>query len=980
MAYALTLTGRNDTRYTIFENNQVLTADQLNDLHQYLNLQDRATRTKVIGVGIIGGLEIGQLATGSIVVSRGAAITTDGDLAWFDSDLEFDGFRKFTDPDARYAPFRAATDAAVELFELVNINPRTTGDSTPLKDFEAKTNSRMRSYTGVLYLEEYELDADQCTGADCDNRGKEVIRNWRFLLVNDSQLKLLMNNMPQLNTSYFALGDVRLKRIVINPAIDTYAELQASFNAALSAKDDIKANLEKLWSLCGTLADDILGANPVPEWQQLLESQFAQFQKTNFVQYLYDYYRDLADAYQELKELLFDDNSILCPDVLLFPKHILLGSVKKAVALSVPQLRNINTRFKSNFSFNADALLLRFHAINFDEPNRHIFYESPVLNAKSERRQKIRFGFVRLNALIKSFNVPATTAIGTTANIRITPGNFLDKPLGSRAIPYYYGFGRNTNTVPAYWSHEANVKRREDDHRSYFADKYSNDPFATQPFGFDMSETEFYRIEGHIGFKYQEVERRLTDIINQNNLPINIMTIQVERNLQTVPIKPWYFNYLHNYELIQRRSIIDQLSQAELTHNSFAEELKKDTSRVNDLQVITPILTSFNSAKTNFMNSWGGTNRAANTQQFTADVETLTKSASDFKANTKQFSFSNTAAPHDFVINTNSHIKLDLINDLINQQIERKKNELLLGNFLVKNPGLEHAGGVLRGGTFILVYTANDNVVVADFMLPYAMVDNDLTPPPAIKPLPVKPRYEIPRLFEKIPNYELLLNRKFVDLDGRFAKVNTDFASSFDLFSKDLSQKQQNTLSLVNSRMMDFDNRFANVNDTIDGKVTKQVGSRIEDVTKQFQTTVQTTLAGEQNKFYNSFITTLKLDAGKGTVVVPGKQGIVIGDIDLTPSIDRMKDITTEIRQTPNMTPDVRKAREIELNKLTSEINAVTSRIGTTGIDLDTATKIKALQFDVVEAMNVVTDVSVRNNMGTVNNQIRNTILRNPIR
>jgi hypothetical protein len=979
MAYALTVTDRNDTRYTIFENNQVLTADQLNDLHQYLNLQDRATRTKVIGVGIVGGLDIGALPSGNVVVSRGAAITTDGDLAWFDDDMEFNGFRKFADADAKYAPFMVQTDQTIGLFELVNLNPRTNDGSEPLKTFERTTNSKLSSYTGVLYLEEYELDADQCTGADCDNRGKEVIKNWRFLLVHNNQIRLLLSTLPQMNRAYFQLPDIRLQRVVLNPSIDTFAELQASFAATFVIKDGIKAGLEKLWSLCGQLTDDLLGSNPVPEWHQLLDTQFAQLEKGLFVQYLYDYCRDLADAYHELKELLFDDNSILCPKVHLFPKHVLLGEVKNAVAL--PQINNRFSSSRSNFSFASLSSILRFRHNHFDNDTRHLFYESPVLNAKGERLQQVRFGMVRINTLIRSFSVPGTAAIGNAARIRITPSPFMDKPLGNRAIPYYFGFGKDSANVPAYWCLAANVRNREDLHRAYFAENYSRNAFATQPFAFDGGEVEFYRIEGHIGFKYPEVEKRLNDIITQHNLPINIVTIQVERNLLTVPIKPWYFNYLHHYELIQRRSIIDQLSQAELTHNSLAEELKRDNSRSADLAQINPILNTFNTAKANFANTWGGTNRAANTQQFVAEVEALSKTAGDFKMSTRQFSFSNTAAPHDFVINTNSHIKLDLINDLINQQIDRKKNELLLGNFLVKNPGLEHAAGVLRGGTFVLVYTANDQVVVADFMLPYATIDHDLVPPPTIKPIPIKPRYELPKLFEKIPQYEGLFNRKLADLDSRFAKVNTDFASTLDLFNKDFSQRHKNTETLVASRMMDFDSRFANVNETIDSKVTRQVTGKFEDVTKEFKTTVQTTLEREQNKFYNSFISTIKFEPGKTTGVnTPGRTGVVLADVDVTPTIERMRDITQEIRQNPNMTPDVRKQREGELGKLSAELNNLTSRAAQLGMDADTMSRVKAIQFDMNEALNVITDVGMRSNIGNINNQMRNTIVRGGFR
>jgi len=94
----------------------------------------------------------------------------------------------------------------------------------------------------------------------------------------------------------------------------------------------------------------------------------------------------------------------------------------------------------------------------------------------------------------------------------------------------------------------------------------------------------------------------------------------------------------------------------------------------------------------------------------------------------------------------------------------------MLGNFMKKNPGLEHAGGVLRGGTFVLVYTSNDDKVVADFMLPYASVDKDVVPePPTIKPLPLPdfPKFQIPKVFEKVPLYKKIIDEKAFDVDEK---------------------------------------------------------------------------------------------------------------------------------------------------------------------------------------------------------------------
>ena len=41
------------------------------------------------------------------------------------------------------------------------------------------------------------------------------------------------------------------------------------------------------------------------------------------------------------------------------------------------------------------------------------------------------------------------------------------------------------------------------------------------------------------------------------------------------------------------------------------------------------------------------------------------------------------------------------------------------GDFISQHPGIEHFGGVLRGGTFVLLADAKNETVIADFMLPY---------------------------------------------------------------------------------------------------------------------------------------------------------------------------------------------------------------------------------------------------------------------
>src|SRR5690606_16775688 len=185
-----------------------------------------------------------------------------------------------------------------------------------------------------------------------------------------------------------------------------------------------------------------------------------------------------------------------------------------------------------------------------------------------------------------------------------------------------------------------------------------------------------------------------------------------------------------------------------------------------------------------------------NFTQMKFSVSSLITAAANIKANTKQYTFSNAATPHDFVSNTDVLQKTDIISNLFQQQIIKKKEELMLGNFMKLNPGLEHTGGVLKGGTFVLVYTSDDKKVVADFMLPYASIDKDVVvDPPIYRPLPIPEppilKFPVDTLFEATPYYKVDLNQtisdyaKLDDLTNQVDnKVNEKFVeveSKFDL-------------------------------------------------------------------------------------------------------------------------------------------------------------------------------------------------------
>ncbi len=827
MGNVLNNISKDNTRVTIFENDQVLTADQLNDLFNYIEVQTRLTRTRAIGVGIICGLEIGILDSKQIVVSKGAAITTDGDLLHFDADQQFDQYDTFDDVNAKYNYLRTAGGQVLPMYALYSSSAGASAGKD-LAGFEETTGTFLKDHVGILYLEDYTSNPDVCTGTDCDNKGAEAAKELRTLLVHKDQVRLLLQSMPDVNKNYFALEDISVPRVNLRTTVDTYDELNAAFNDSLVIKEDIKSKLLKAYQVCSLMLEDQFGsADPTSNWNTLLDAHF-NMAKTIYGQYVYDFVRDMSYAYNELRETLFGDNMMCCPDVDLFPKHVLMGLVKTAaisqqidsppsvtplfVGGNIHLSTAMSTMLTGKIRFDIGALIRRFHPIHIDVEYRHHFYESPVLNNKDENVRQTRFCFMRIDAMIKNFKIPVMEELqALDQGLKITPSHFEDRLLGERSIPFYYKYDSNM-PLNVYWNFKANIRKTENQIYSYFSDKYSNNPAVVTPLRYNILPYSFFRVEGHIGFNYKDVEQKLNAMIIENNLPINVMSVQIESNKATIPIKNWYFPELHLYEHFVRNAFIDQLDQVDIVHNSLKDSLDekiRTSTSTEDIETyklkksnIEDSTNSYSIAKKAVLAhpliTQAGANEAVS---FKSDIENLISQTNEVKRQTKEFAFSNTAMPHDFVINTDIGRKTDLFADFTGQKIDKKIQGFILANFIQKNPGLEHAGGVLRGGTFVLVYRSQDGVVVSDFMLPYASIDQDIVNDPPVPTVSAFP----PRIIKKF-------DPKVIEIEPTYLKA---FNSRIGLFD---------------SKVALFDSRIAQVDSKVSGIDSKFIGmtSRVE--------------------------------------------------------------------------------------------------------------------------------------------------------
>lgn len=808
--------GKDTTRFTIFESDQVLTADQLNDLFNYLDVQTRLTRTRAIGVGIICGLEIGTLENKNIIVSKGAAITTDGDMLHLDEDQEFDQYEIFEDVNAKYPYFKGDNDQVIPVFELRNSRAADAVAGKQLSAFEEITATVFKDYAGVLYLEDYKNDPDIWTGTDCDNKGAEAAKELKVLLVHKTNMKKLLQSMPPLNKNYFEIDDIHIPRVSIQNTIDTYAELNAAFNNTLVVKEELKNKLSAAYQACKPIVEDEFdGTDPTTTWNALLDQHF-NVGTTIYSQYVYDFARDIGFAYNEMRETLFSGNMMCCPDVELFPKHVLLGLVQTATVSRIPDspisspiaaplpdrpffgIRNPGLSLFRPIRFDIGLLIKRFTK-KIDLEYRHYFYESPVLNNKDEDILQTRFCFTRINSLIKNFKVPTAEELqNVTQSIKVTPSYFEDRPLGERSIPFYYRYDTNL-PVNLYWNYKANVRKKENEILYYSASQYfALNPVSfrsptVNPLQFSILPYNFFRVEGHIGFDQAAAETALNNVIQEHNLPFNVLCVQVERNILTIPRKPWYFRDIALQDALIKNRFFDSLNQADVVNT----DLKTQAADLPEASDINLAVENYGNAKSKVMSYTSFAQPDFNIEGFKTDVQSMISATAEVKVRTKQFDFAQTAVPHDFVINTDIVNKAVLISDLIKQRETKKLEDLMLGNFMKQNSGLEHAGGVLRGGTFVLVYTSNDKKVVADFMLPYYVADKDVIPdPPVFKPLPLPLPGGNPvfgKIFKKTPFYlekiDLKIKEKIDPLDLKFdTKINERF-SGFDTKINEFNQK-----------------------------------------------------------------------------------------------------------------------------------------------------------------------------------------------
>jgi hypothetical protein len=707
------------TGYSIFEKDQVLTHDQLNSIADYLDDQTRLSRIQLLGIGIAYGLRVTKQGN-TINLSKGVGVTTDGDLLYFNKDTVFDKFKIYDLSYPAYAPFYKNGDVKGQMntvYELVRQSD-TNPQSTSLSQFNTPTRD-LSNMVAVLLMESYVKDDDLCSGTDCDNLGKDCINTPKLLLVATEDIGLLKEKaMATPQQAFSQLNEVVADRALIPSSTDSFDQLAQSYGTVCNKiHNKLFVELPKVYASCSTFLNDIFSA--APTWNDKLNAIKANISGANNsgIQYYYDFLKDVVETYNHFRDLLFGDTTGCCPDTESFPKHLLLGNLIPGTDLN---------------------------------ENRTGFYPSSIVSRTAEQLNHAKFLAKKLDVLIQSFQIPTSGNLP----VRITPSQLEEQPLEERAIPYYYAISR-ANPVHQHWNFRLHQRRMDAYNYSYHANLQSGYQAwggAAAPFSSQIGRFSFFRIEGHLGKNVGSVKQELEQAIAANNLPFTVQAVLLGNTRENVERKPGIrYSALHDLHDLLRRDALLQLNEVENFSRTFTEKVnqsvsadengaadKKKIAQENNQQIERKVPEVRKSMELSY--SQYHFSKAV----WRNDLTDVLNAAGQFKQGVGDVVRTDVNTPFDSII-SNTHLQwISWLDDIIQVKEKKEDEKLLFSKFIKQHPSLEHFGGVMRGGTFVLVHNDKKNVI-ADFMLPYYCyeITEEETDEPQIKQPAVRPNQSI---------------------------------------------------------------------------------------------------------------------------------------------------------------------------------------------------------------------------------------------
>ena len=747
--------------YPVFENSQVLTSSQLNQLSTYLDQQDRLTRARLIGMGIVCGLELSYSATPAsnikISVGKGTGLTSEGFLITLPA-CETAYFRPYIlPPGSHYEPFEnpALKTQDVTLFEIITkLSAPANNEEKLFSAFDDDGIKKLEDYVVLLFLEIFDKDLKSCFGKTCDDIGIDRIITLRKLLISKTELvdKVLTRsgNVEGLYPDKYDLPVLSLRKPLFDASAlnsSDYTEFSKNYAAAITeAYPKLFQALDQTYDIYEPLlAKTYNNNNPFTSatvqnlktrWEAFFNGTVSPGAQYLGIQYLYDFMKDLTDAYNEFREVSFNLMSECCPDMSRFPRHLMLGEAVPVQACRPSELR-------------------------------HGFVQPPIYNLQKYTFEKALSLHRRLVGMLESFDLDGINnpPVSPGRAVRITPSKEKQYVLSVRSLPYYYDITKAPSvaavgSLEKNWNYDVSRRCPGD---SKFLLSYRNQADSQSvpvnhvqtPLFYETDQYPFFRIEGQIGRSYTEVKLEIEDIIKKKNLPFKIEAVKLDKTLEVTEVDyDCGFEDLQEEYIFLRDSLsdfIDSLkslyalvkenaddvlgSKGKLTTEEMLKKLEELLGLFEKLYESLPVCLhdlDFKAFQDNY--------KAVLEQVIgfvLVDLQLLDEVDFDQENGEKQIPMIQR------LMNIASKFLYDFIDLLFYRKLLRlyfsfsgraywigTRNNHIFSSLLGKHPGAEHQAGVYKGGTFFLLYTSSaDTRVIGDFSLPYLCCCEDTCVP-----------------------------------------------------------------------------------------------------------------------------------------------------------------------------------------------------------------------------------------------------------
>jgi len=774
--------------YTVFERDQVLTHSQLNELSLYLNQQERLTRTNLVGVGVVSGLEV-VADDAAITVTPGLGVTTDGDLVVWPQAVRFTHSKSYDNKQPQYAPFYPDGKTIIKLQELT--------DEQDLLGTALPTPVKQQDWAVVLLVETTEVDPDLCIGENCDNLGRRATARLRVLLAQPEDAKALRDTFRPVSERARALPDLLATRPKLNATMVNTTLFMARYrDACTEVLDGLNDGLKRFGQDFAPELQTLFGLNPVEAWQLRLKAIHGQIAIGN-AQLIYGFFKDMVDTWNAMVDALLDTTAILLPGASAFPKHLLLGRVLDPTDL------------------------------------RTAFF--PSVADTDAREAAARAGFLvrKLQAQMDCFVVP------DDATLRVTPSMGEEVPLEERAIPWYY-----KPDISTQWNYRLSKRQQADANLGYRAADYGGTARARNPLGSAIAGYEMFRVEGHLGREVGKVREELKTLVADNNLPFKVHAVLAHNLRKFIRIRPQIrYTDLHRFHYLLRQDVAVRLDEGKAFTARFSDNVQEAVQKktipdqVSELSSVTQAVeTVRNDMGTLTARALPALNQTrytlykqeTQTTAWNEGLGTKLQSLGDVRSKLGEVARNDIVSPIDSLIQTTHPLWLNWLDDLIAAKDEREDDKLLLSRFVSDHPSLDHLGGAWRGGTLVLLYD-DTGTVVGDFALPYSFEEVD-EPEPEEPPLRRPPLMRPP--IADIRAIGIVRPIK-LDLD---TMVTAQIGSQFAITSKTLTDR-------IEASTKQFDEKILAVNLDVDNRLKLQ-SSSVEGLVKGAFSTKEATAAG----------------------------------------------------------------------------------------------------------------------------------------